>query len=107
MNRGFPGIVYLAVKTGTPILPFVFYGNENFTKNLRHYQRTEMNLRAGKPFRLVNPTTSLDRETRQQLTDAIMFEIASLLPEEYRGSYTVMDHSHRRYLEYIDLSELR
>jgi len=40
-----------------------------------------MNLRAGNPFRLVNPTTSLDRETRQQFTDAIMFEIASLLPE--------------------------
>lgn len=106
MNQGYPGIVYLALKTGTPILPFAFYGNENFTKNLRHYQRTKMNLRAGNPFRLVNPTTSLDRETRQQFTDAIMFEIASLLPEEYRGSYTVMDHSHRRYLEYVDLSEL-
>lgn len=103
LNQGFPGIVYLALKTGTPILPFAFYGNENFTKNIRNYQRTKMNLRAGKPFRLVNPTTSLDRETRQQLTDAIMFEIACLLPEEYRGNYSTMDNSHRRHLEYIDL----
>lgn len=103
LNQGFPGIVYLALKTGTPILPFAFYGNEDFTKNIRSYRRTKMNLRAGRPFRLVHPDFNPSRQIRQELTDAIMFEIASLLPEEYRGFYSANDGSHRRHLEYIDL----
>jgi 1-acyl-sn-glycerol-3-phosphate acyltransferase len=29
LNQGYPGIVLLALRTGAPILPVVFYGNEN------------------------------------------------------------------------------
>lgn len=104
LNQGYPGIVYLALRTGVPILPFVLYGNENFSRDIRRYQRTEMNLRAGKPFRLVQPTSSLDRMMRQELTDAIMYEIASLLPENYRGQYSEIGNGHRRHLDFIDLS---
>lgn len=104
LNQGYPGIVYLALRTGAPILPFVFYGNENFKLDIRRNQRTEMNLRAGKPFRLVRPASSLDRHTRQELTDAIMFEIASLLPEDYHGYYAQIGNGHHRHLEYIDLT---
>jgi 1-acyl-sn-glycerol-3-phosphate acyltransferase len=103
LNQGYPGIVYLALRTGVPILPFVFYGNENFSRDIRRYQRTEMNMRAGKPFRLVPPTSSLDRHTRQELTNAIMYEIASLLPEKYRGQYSQTGEAHHRHLEFIDL----
>lgn len=103
LNQGYPGIVYLALRTGAPILPFVFYGNENFSRDIRRYQRTEMTLRAGKPFRLVPPGTSLDRFTRQELTDAIMYEIASLLPEHYRGLYSQVSQAHHRHLEFVDL----
>jgi len=104
LSRGFPGIVYLALRTGTPILPFVFYGNENFSRDIRSYKRGQINLRAGKPFRLVPPNSSLDRQTRQDLTDAIMFEIANLLPENYRGKYANSDCSYQHHLEYIELS---
>ncbi|MEL7590526.1 MAG: lysophospholipid acyltransferase family protein [Anaerolineaceae bacterium] len=104
LSQGYPGIVYLALRTGVPILPFVFYGNENFSRDIRRYQRTEMILRAGKPFRLVHHSSNPDRLTRQELTDAIMYEIANLLPEHYRGQYSQVNHTYHRHLEFIDLT---
>jgi 1-acyl-sn-glycerol-3-phosphate acyltransferase len=104
LSQGYPGIVYLALRTGVPILPFVFYGNENFSRHIRRYQRTEMILRAGKPFRLVHHSSNPDRLTRQELTDAIMYEIANLLPEHYRGQYSQVNHTFHRHHEFIELT---
>jgi len=33
-----------------------------------------------------------------------MFEIASLLPEDYHGYYAQIGNGHHRHLEYIDLT---
>jgi hypothetical protein len=85
-------------------MPFVVYGNENFNRDIRQYKRTQMSLRAGKPFRLQSTNTNPDRQTRQELTDAIMYEIAGLLPQSYRGKYADTDGSHQRYLEFLNLS---
>lgn len=103
LNQGYPGIVILALRTGVPILPFVFYGNESFKDNMRRYRRTNMVLRAGTPFTLRSDTNNPDRSTRQELTDAIMYEIAALLPESYRGRYSQIEQDYKRYLQYIDL----
>lgn len=103
LNTGYPGIVFLALRTNAPIMPFVFYGNENFNHNLRKYRRTPMMLKAGAPFRLKQQNANPDRHLRTEMTDAIMYEIARLLPEDYRGKYTDIDPAYRRYLEFIDL----
>ncbi len=103
LNTGYPGIVILALRTGAPILPFAFYGNENFMENFRQYRRTPMMLKAGEPFRLKQIEGKPDKVLRQEMTDAIMYEIARVLPEDYRGKYAQIDPSYRRYLEFIDL----
>jgi len=84
-------------------MPFVFYGNENIQLNLRKYRRTPMVLKAGAPFRLKAQSSNPDKLMRRELTDAIMYEIARLLPEEYRGKYAEIDPDYRRHLEFIDL----
>lgn len=104
LNQGFPGIVYLALRTGAPILPFAFYGHENFNRDIRRFQRSKMNLRAGIPFKLIPPGHALDRQTRQELTDAIMFEIANLLPEQYRGVYAKVERPYQHRLEYLNFA---
>ncbi len=103
LNQGQAGIVYLALRTGAPILPFVLYGHEFLGESYRHYQRPRMMMKAGRPFRLIHPSTNPDRVARQELTDAVMFEIANLLPEQYRGKYQSIDITHRRHLEFVDL----
>lgn len=103
LNTGYPGIVYLAMRTNTPILPVAFLGNENFNEKFRVYRRLDMSIKVGYPFRLRFPDSRLSREIRQEMTDEIMFEIARMLPESQRGEYHDLSRSKRQYLEFCEL----
>lgn len=87
MIRAKPGIGILASQCDCPILPFAYYGHENFYENLKRLKRTPMTIKVGNPFRIVLSGRSKNKETMQALADAIMLEIAKLLPEKYRGVY--------------------
>ncbi len=89
LQRGHPGIAWLAVQSQAPILPIAHYGGEIFWDNLRRLRRTQFHVVVGEPFTLAD-STAVKREKRQMLADAIMAEVARLLPPEYRGCYT--DH---------------
>jgi len=101
LQKGHPGIAMIAVKTNTPILPVAFYGGELIWDNLHRLIRTPFHIRVGDIF-TIDPQTSLnDRILRQQITDQIMYQIAKLLPERYRGAYSDLqnvDTSHFKFL---------
>jgi len=84
---GKPGVVALALRSQVPLLPVAFYGSENFWDNLKHLRRTSFHLAVGKPFRLNMSEDHPSRDIRQAMTDEIMYKIAELLPEKYRGHY--------------------
>jgi 1-acyl-sn-glycerol-3-phosphate acyltransferase len=98
LNQGYPGIVLLALRTGAPILPVVFYGNENLKIKLAH--RTSMTIKVGDPFKLDAKGAPLSREVRKQMTDEIMYEIARLLPEQNRGVYAELEKNKKEYLTF-------
>lgn len=100
LNQGYPGIVLLAIRSGVPILPVVFYGNENFKQKFRLARRTQMVIKVGKLFTLDARGQSLSREVRTQMTEEIMYEISALLPENNRGVYSDLTKSKREYLSY-------
>ena len=100
---GKPGVVAIAVRTDAPILPAAFYGYENFWENLKHFKRTDFNIVVGKPFKLQLNGKALSREMRQEVVDEIMYKIAELLPEKYRGHYEFDHEIHYKYLESINL----
>lgn len=97
LNQGYPGIALLALRSGAPILPVVFYGNEKI-KDLRLGKRTKMVIKVGEPYKVNLNGKTLDRESRQQVTDEIMYEIARILPEENRGVYSDLTRSKREFL---------
>jgi 1-acyl-sn-glycerol-3-phosphate acyltransferase len=87
LQIGHPGITMIAVKTNTPILPVAFYGGELIWDNIHRLVRTPFHIRVGKIF-TIDPALSLnDRDLRQKATDQIMYQVADLLPEKYRGVY--------------------
>ena len=98
LNQGYPGIVLLAVRAGVPILPVVFFGNENLKLRLAH--RTSMTIKVGEPFKLDTKGLPLSRDVRQQMTDEIMYEIARLLPEQNRGVYADLEKNKKEYLSF-------
>ncbi len=98
LKRALPGAVIIALHSGAPIIPIAHWGGENFMKNLKHLRRTDFHLRIGEPFRLNVEGVKVTGEVRQQIVDEMMYELAKLLPEEYRGEYADMSKATSQYL---------
>jgi 1-acyl-sn-glycerol-3-phosphate acyltransferase len=100
LGRGLPGIVVLVHRRNTPILPMVYYGSEKLRDNLNKLKRTDFHIRVGQEFSLSFPETRLDREIRRKMVDEIMYQLAILLPEEYRGYYSDLSKLTTDYIEF-------
>ncbi len=102
LQRGHPGVVFLALRSGAPLLPAIYYGHENYGQNLRKLRRTEFHVKVGKSFRLNVPDGKVKNEVRQEMADEIMYQLASLLPEMYRGVYADLSKATTKYLVFDD-----
>ena len=85
-----PGVAFLADKADVVILPEATTGSQISIKRLFTFQRPEVHVHFGQPYRL----PPVDRKNKEaglkSNTDEIMCRIAALLPESYRGFYA--DH---------------
>jgi 1-acyl-sn-glycerol-3-phosphate acyltransferase len=89
MAEGKPGVAYLAMKAGVPVVPVALAGTEDrvVTNRLSHLKKSEINIVVGPAF-ILPLVNGRDREAAlRQYTDEIMCRIAALLPEKYRGVY--------------------
>ena len=98
--RGHPGAVMLAMKSGAALLPVAHWGGEKFLSNLKRLRRTDFAMRVGRPFTLNTNGERISREQRQQVVDEIMYQLAALLPEEYRGEYSDMSKATTQFLKF-------
>ncbi|MFH2101868.1 MAG: lysophospholipid acyltransferase family protein [Chloroflexota bacterium] len=96
--RGHPGVISLAMHSGARILPVAHWGGESFVDNIKRFRRTKFNIRVGKPFRLSQSKDVVNRRMRQDMTDAVMCQLAALLPEEYRGEYADLSFPVSEYI---------
>lgn len=96
--QGHPGIAVLALLSGAPLLPVANWGGENFMTNLKHLRRTDFHIRVGQPFRLDLGGMKATGEIRQQIVDGMMYRLAALLPEAYRGEYSDLGKADGKYL---------
>ena len=88
LQRGQPGVVTLALLSGAPLLPMVYYGGEQFHENIRRLRRTEFKIVIGRLFALDPRGMKVTRLMRQKMVDEIMYQLAALLPPAYRGYYS-------------------
>lgn len=89
LEEGSNGAAFLAYKSGAAILPIAITGteNENVYGNIKRFRRARVHIRVGKMFGLTEQA-SARQEAVTQGTKQIMAELASLLPEKYRGKYS-------------------
>lgn len=81
------GVVFLAQRTGVPIVPVAISGTEKlFSKRFPWYRRGRVQLTFGKPF-LLSELGEVTRSNRDQIAQAVMRRVADLLPPTYRGVY--------------------
>jgi len=100
LQQGHPGIVLIALLSGAPLLPLVYYGGESIHQNLRTLRRTDFHIRVGRQFRIAANGVKVTRHTRKEITDEIMYQLAALLPPEYRGIYAKMEAATSDYLNF-------
>jgi 1-acyl-sn-glycerol-3-phosphate acyltransferase len=87
LEEGMGGAAYLAIKTGTGILPVGVTGTENsyIYDKIRHFRKAEITLQVGNLFQLEEK--ELNHEAIDIGTQKIMRKIAEQIPIEYRGAY--------------------
>ncbi|RLC64322.1 MAG: 1-acyl-sn-glycerol-3-phosphate acyltransferase, partial [Chloroflexi bacterium] len=75
LQRGHPGVVLLALRSGAPLLPVVYYGGEHFWRNLTRLRRTDFHIVVGQPFSLDARGVRVTRQVRQHMADEIMYQL--------------------------------
>ena len=105
LQKAHPGVVLLALRSGAPLLPMVYYGGERLKHNLSRLRRTDFQIAVGSPFYLDPDGARVTRHMRQQMTDEIMYQVAALLPPAYRGHYAAMSAASEAYLRFPATSE--
>jgi len=93
------GVVLLALEHQATILPVAHTGAEVINQNLKRLRRTRVRYHVGRPFRLVGEGHP-KKPVREGMLQAVMGELAALLPEHQRGIYGdgVVDETILEYL---------
>ncbi len=94
------GIVIIAIKSKSPILPIAQVGAEKFHPNFKRLKRTHISIKVGQPFLIKTSNSYPSKEERQKIADEIMYQLAKLMPEEYRGYYSDFDKATTDYLDF-------
>jgi 1-acyl-sn-glycerol-3-phosphate acyltransferase len=103
LQEGKPGIIAMALMTKAPIVPVIMYGHEKFWENFKHFRRTPVTVRVGKPFNLVSEKKPRG-EIRTEMTQEVMYQMAALLPPHLRGPYGERGEKEilPKYVKYLD-----
>lgn len=84
-----PGAGFIAQKAGCPVLPVGLTGTHECLPKGAHWpRRVPVSISFGKPFTVASKRQDGSRVTHQEAADAIMLQIAELLPEHQRGAFT-------------------
>lgn len=84
-----PGAGFIAQKAGCPVLPVGLTGTrECLPKGARWPRRVPVTISFGKPFTVASKRPDGSRVSHQEAADAIMLDIAELLPEHQRGAFS-------------------
>jgi len=97
LRKGNSGIVNIALRTNTTILPVAHYGGEDFWQNIKKFRRTRITIKVGTPIKITSDQPHT-KQFKRDITDQLMYEIAALLPMKNRGLYSSPREFGKHYL---------
>ena len=100
LQRGYPGAVILALRSRAPVMPLVCYGHESYRQDWKSFRRPQFKSVVGRPFLLDTRGERVTSAIRLQMTEEIMYQMAALLPPEYRGEYADLSKATTKYLNF-------
>lgn len=101
---GKPGAAMIAYEAGVPIIPLAHWGMRDIPKNARRLRRTRVHVAVGAPFVLHLPYQGRPKpQDLRKMTEEMMFQLATLMPEELRGAYKDLSRMSTDYIRPIEL----
>ena len=92
-----PGAGFIAQRAGCPVVPVAVLGTAQcLPKRAKWPRRVRVSLRYGKPFAVMSRRPDGGRVSHQEAADAIMLEIAQLLPADKRGLFSDIEGLRKR-----------
>lgn len=92
-----PGAGFIAQRAGSPVLPVAVLGTAQcLPKGKKWPRRVPVSVRYGKPFVVLQRRPNGERVSHEEAADAIMLEIAQLLPPEKRGAFSDVEGLKKR-----------
>jgi 1-acyl-sn-glycerol-3-phosphate acyltransferase len=92
LARPEPGAGFIAQKAGCPVVPVGLTGTRECLPKGAHWpRRVPVTLTFGKPFLVLPKRQDGTRVSHQEAADAIMLEIAALLPAQQRGEFSDLE----------------
>jgi len=98
LQPGHDGMTFIARRANAPVLPMAITGVKDFSSNLKRLRRTDVKIVIGKPFRFRPGGEKVRRDVLHQMTEEAMYQLAAILPPEYRGVYSDLDSATGRFL---------
>jgi len=94
------GIAFIAARAGATIVPVATTGVERFWRSVLRLGRTPVRVAVGRGFRFRSRGGKINRDSLKMMTQEAMYQLALLLPPEYRGTYSEVERSTTDYLDF-------
>jgi 1-acyl-sn-glycerol-3-phosphate acyltransferase len=102
LQPGHDGMTFIAHRANAPVLPMAITGVKDFSSSLKRLHCTDVKIVIGKPFRFRPDKKKVRRDVLHQMTEEAMYQLAAVLPPEYRGVYSDLDSATKRFLIFED-----
>ena len=96
------GLAFIAHHANAAIVPTAITGTPKFGHHLKRLRRTPVHIKLGKPFHLCSDSRRLTRESLVAMTTEAMYQLAALLPPDYRGVYTDLEQATQNHIQFLD-----
>jgi 1-acyl-sn-glycerol-3-phosphate acyltransferase len=99
--QGQEGSVYIAAKSGAAVVPVAIWGTNGFPFAwFEDFRLMDVHISFGRPFKFKTVEGKLPREDFRAMTDEAMYEIAKLLPLDWRGVYSDIPETAPNHLDF-------
>jgi 1-acyl-sn-glycerol-3-phosphate acyltransferase len=95
------GLAFIAHRARATILPIAITGTADFSRYIKRLRRTPAHVQVGKPFKFRFEGRPGRAELTAMTTEA-MYQLAAMLPPDYRGVYADLEDATERYLTFLD-----
>jgi len=98
LQPGHDGTAFLALRADALIMPVAVTGGQHFGSNVKRLRPTPVKVVFGKSFRLRSKRGRVKRDSLRKMTKEVMYQLAAILPPEYRGVYSDLDSTTEQFL---------